>query len=209
MERRATDITWHPGLVPPEDRERRLGQRGAVLWFTGLSGSGKSTFARETERLLLELGHTAYVLDGDNLRHGLCADLGFSPADRQENIRRAGSVAQLFADAGVLTLAAFVSPYRADRDSVRIRLPADRFVEVFVDTPVELCEMRDPKGLYARARQGLIPDFTGISSPYEPPLSPELRLTPDERPPAAAERIVAWMRTRDLIPSVGGRLGSH
>lgn len=181
----ATNVTWHHGLVPPDAREAHLGQRGAIVWFTGLSGSGKSTVARELERLLVEAGRFAYVLDGDNLRHGLNADLGFSAADRTENIRRVGAVAQLFADAGALCLTAFISPFQADRDRVRALVPAGRFVEVFVDTPLEICEARDPKGLYRRARAGEIADFTGISSPYEPPGSPEVHLRTAGRTAAA------------------------
>ena len=162
-------------------REARL-TRGATVWFTGLSGSGKSTVAAICERRLLEGGRPAYLLDGDNLRHGLNADLGFSAGDRTENIRRVGEVARLFADAGVIALVPVISPYRADRTRARaahdeVGLP---FVEVFVDTPIEVCEARDPKGLYARARAGELKGFTGIDDPYEAPLTPELRLTPDE-----------------------------
>jgi adenylylsulfate kinase len=186
----SANVVWHHGLVDTAARERHLGQKGAVVWLTGLSGSGKSTIARHAERLLIEAGHAAYVLDGDNLRHDLNADLGFSPADRAENVRRVGAVARLFADAGVLCLAAFVSPYRADRDAVRARLPAGRFVEVHVATPLAVCEERDPKGLYARARAGDIPDFTGISAPYEPPLDPELVLGRDGTEAHAEARVL-------------------
>jgi bifunctional enzyme CysN/CysC len=155
--------------------------------FTGLSGSGKSTVAGEVERALVAAGRPAYLLDGDNLRHGLNADLGFSSADRSENIRRVGEVARLFADAGVVALVPVISPYRADRDRVRAihQSVGLRFVEVFVDTPIELCESRDPKGLYAKARAGEITGFTGIDDPYEPPPHPDLRLTPDDGDPAA------------------------
>jgi adenylylsulfate kinase len=151
-----------------------VGQRGAVVWLTGLSASGKSTIARRAEQLLLERGHSAYVLDGDNIRFGLNKDLGFSPADRTENIRRIGEVAKLFADACVVTLTAFISPYRADRDSVRAIMPEGTFFEVFVHADLAVCEDRDPKGLYKKARAGQIPEFTGISAPYEEPASPEM-----------------------------------
>ena len=177
------DVRWHPGEVAREDRP----SLGATVWLTGLSGSGKSTVAVAAERALVAAGRPAYVLDGDNLRHGLNADLGFSAADRAENVRRVGHVATLLADAGVVALVPLVSPYRADRDRVRALhhdagLP---FLEVFVDTPIELCEQRDPKGLYAKARAGEITGFTGIDDPYEAPATPELRLTPDDGDPVA------------------------
>lgn len=201
MDRRATNVVWHHGLLSPEQRLRHLGQQGAVVWFTGLSGSGKSTVAREVERLLVERGAFAYVLDGDNLRHGLNADLGFSPEDRTENIRRVGSVAQLMADANVLCLAAFVSPYRADRDAVRARLPDGMFIEVFVDTPLAVCESRDPKGLYKKARAGEIGSFTGISAPYEAPLDPEIRLQTADRTAEESARVVLdALEARGLLP---------
>jgi adenylylsulfate kinase len=170
----SSNLTWHGALLDGQKREHLLDQRGCVLWFTGLSGSGKSTVAREVEQQLLRLGKNAYVLDGDNLRLGLNADLTFSAADRKENIRRVGSVAALFADAGVICLSAFISPYQSDRDQVRHRLSEGRFLEVHVATSLEECEQRDPKGLYAKARRGEITDFTGISAPYEPPQTPEL-----------------------------------
>ena len=172
----STNIKWHHGELDEAAREKLLGGPGCVVWFTGLSGSGKSTVARRVERQLLEDGSRAYVLDGDNLRHGLNGDLGFSPADRAENIRRVGEVARLMADAGLVVLSAFVSPYAADRDRVRELVPAGRFIEVFVDTPLEVCETRDPKGLYKKARAGVIADFTGISAPYEAPVRPEVHL---------------------------------
>lgn len=169
------NIQRHEGTVPRAARERLLGQRGAVVWFTGLSGSGKSTIARALEERLAAAGRLVYVLDGDNIRHGLCADLGFSAADRVENIRRIGHVAALLADAGALVLTAFISPFRADRAQVRELLGGD-FLEVHVDAPLATCEDRDPKGLYKKARAGQIPEFTGITSPYEPPEHPELRI---------------------------------
>ena len=179
-------------------RESRL-TRGATVWFTGLSGSGKSTVAALCEQRLLEVGRPAYLLDGDNLRHGLNADLGFSAEDRSENIRRVGEVARLFADAGIVALVPVISPYRADRAQARaahdaVQLP---FVEVFVDTPIEVCEARDPKGLYAKARAGELKGFTGVDDPYETPLSPELRLTPaDGAPEDQASRVLALLLTQ-------------
>jgi adenylylsulfate kinase len=171
---KSANIHWHGAIVTPEERQSTVGQKGAVVWLTGLSASGKSTIARRAEQLLLERGLTAYVLDGDNIRFGLNKDLGFSPADRTENIRRIGEVAKLFADACVVTLTAFISPYRADRDSVRAIMPVGQFFECFVQAPIEVCEQRDPKGLYKKARAGQIPEFTGISAPYEEPAAPEL-----------------------------------
>lgn len=174
----AEDVTWHPGLVARGARP----SQGATVWLTGLSGSGKSTVAHACERRLVARGRPAYVLDGDNLRHGLNADLGFSAEDRAENVRRVGHVARLMADAGLVVLVPLISPYRADRDRVRERhAEADLpFVEVHVATPLEVCEARDPKGLYAKARAGELRGFTGIDDPYEPPLDPELVLRPED-----------------------------
>lgn len=184
------DVTWHPGHVERHDRP----SLGATVWFTGLSGSGKSTVAAECERLLVAAGRPAYLLDGDNVRHGLNADLGFSAADRAENVRRVGHVARLLADAGVVALVPLISPYRADRDRVRA-LHAEAglpFVEVHVATPIEECERRDPKGLYAKARAGEIRGFTGVDDPYEAPAAPELVLVPrDGDPTAMARRVLA------------------
>ena len=194
-------ITWHDGHLTREDRERVYGQRGATLWFTGLSGSGKSTVARRVEQLLAERSHHVYTLDGDNVRHGLCRDLGFSPDDRRENIRRIGEVCKLFTDAATLTLAAFVSPYRADRDAVRSLLAPGDFIEVYVAADLSVCESRDPKGLYKRARAGEIADFTGISAPYEEPENPELTLRTDrESVDASATRVVTFLEQRGIIP---------
>jgi adenylylsulfate kinase len=179
-ERKATNITWHQGNVTREDREQINRHRGATLWFTGLSGSGKSTVAVALEKALWDRGVRSYILDGDNVRHGLNHDLGFSPADRTENIRRIGEVAKLFTDAGVLNLTAFISPYRADRDRVRALMKPGDFIEVHVDCPLEECERRDVKGLYAKARAGKIPEFTGISAPYEEPEKPEIVLRTGE-----------------------------
>jgi bifunctional enzyme CysN/CysC len=181
-------VVWHEGAVARSDR----GSVGATVWFTGLSGSGKSSVAVEVERALVGAGRPAYLLDGDNLRHGLNADLAFSAADRAENIRRVGEVARLFADAGVVALVPVISPYRADRARARAihRAVGLRFVEVFVDTPLAVCEARDPKGLYARARAGEIRGFTGVDDPYEPPARPDLRLTPGDGDPAAQAALV-------------------
>lgn len=178
---RSRNIVWHNNEVTRAQREHVLGQHARMLWFTGLSGSGKSTVAVRLEARLLANGRAVYLLDGDNVRHGLCSDLGFSDADRRENLRRVGEVGRLFVDAGVITLAAFVSPFRQDRGLIRKLMNPGDFIEVYVDTPIEVCEARDPKGLYRKARAGQITDFTGISSPYEPPESPELRINTAER----------------------------
>ena len=170
------NITWHPGKLSEADREAKLGQKGAVVWLTGLSGSGKSTIAREVELALIENGRNAFVLDGDNIRHGLNRNLGFSPADRTENIRRIGEVSKLFCQANVIALTAFISPYKADRDAVRAILSPGQFIEVYCDASVQACEARDAKGLYQKARAGQIPEFTGVSAPYEAPDHPELVL---------------------------------
>jgi adenylyl-sulfate kinase len=178
MARSAPEVVWHQGAIERDSRRRHLGLAGATVWLTGLSGSGKSTVAFEVESLLVASGVAAYVLDGDNLRHGLNAGLGFSAADRAENVRRVGEVALLLADAGVIALAPLVSPYRVDRDRVRARHQAAGvpFVEVHVATPLDECERRDPKGLYAKARAGELSGLTGVDDPWEPPLDPELAL---------------------------------
>jgi adenylylsulfate kinase len=175
---KATNITWHEGHVTRGERAALLKQKGATLWFTGLSGSGKSTIAFTLEHALVQRGRLAYVLDGDNIRHGLNKNLGFSAADREENIRRIGEVAKLFADCGVLAMTSFISPYRKDRDQARaIHAEAGLpFLEIHVATPIETCEQRDPKGLYKKARAGQLKGFTGVDDPYEPPLKPELTL---------------------------------
>ena len=197
---KSTNIHWHGANVEQAEREQIIGQKGAVVWLTGLSGSGKSTVARRAEQLLLEQGVHVYVLDGDNIRFGLNKDLGFSPADRTENIRRIGEVAKLFADACVITLTAFISPYREDRDKVRAIMPKGTFVETYVEASVEVCEGRDPKGLYKKARAGQIPEFTGISAPYEEPAAPELvvstaNLSVDE----SAQKIIDYLRANGFI----------
>jgi bifunctional enzyme CysN/CysC len=177
---KSDNIFWSHGKVTVPQRERRNGHPGLVVWLTGLSGSGKSSIATELERELFNLGKQAYVLDGDNVRHGLCSDLAFTPQDRRENIRRVGEVSKLFADAGIICITAFISPYRSDRDLVRNMVLDGRFVEVFVDAPLDVCEQRDPKGLYAKARSNEIKEFTGITAPYEAPEKPELHLHTDQ-----------------------------
>jgi adenylylsulfate kinase len=199
---RATNITWHEGHVGREERAQLLKQKGATLWFTGLSGSGKSTIAFTLEHVLVQRGRLAYVLDGDNIRHGLNKNLGFSALDREENIRRIGEVAKLFADCGVLTMTSFISPYRADRDKVRAlhvegKLP---FIEVFVNTPIETCEQRDPKGLYKKARAGQLKGFTGIDDPYEPPLKPELTIdAANTSPQQATVLLIEYLEKQGIL----------
>ncbi len=192
----STNIVPQKTAVSREDRMRVSGQRGAVLWFTGLSGSGKSTVASAVEQKLNAAGRLTYLLDGDNVRHGLNGDLGFSDIDRMENIRRVGHVAKLFWDANVITLVSFISPFRSERQFARELIGAD-FAEIFVDTPIELCEQRDPKGLYKKARKGEIPAFTGISSPYEAPEQPEIVLkTGEESLETCVDHVLAWLRYR-------------
>jgi adenylylsulfate kinase len=205
-------IVWHKPSVSREERERQHRHRGCVVWFTGLSGCGKSTVSNLVDRKLFESGVQSFVLDGDNVRHGLNAPpallaptfgpefaqrfgLGFGAEDRVENIRRIGSVARLFAEAGLVTLTAFISPYRRDRDAVRAALPAGDFIEVFVDAPLEVCESRDPKGLYKKARAGEIKGFTGIDDPYEAPANPELHLAAGTKTPdVLADEVIAYLR---------------
>lgn len=172
----SSNLAWHHATVTRARREMQNNHRGAIIWFTGLSGSGKSTLAHAVEEALHQQGCRTFVLDGDNVRHGLCSDLGFSVKDRQENIRRIGEMAKLFMEAGVIVLTAFISPYRSDRNRLRDMVNLGDFIEVFCDAPIEVCEMRDVKGLYKKARVGEISDFTGISSPYEIPESPDLTL---------------------------------
>ncbi|MCY3607400.1 MAG: adenylyl-sulfate kinase [Acidimicrobiaceae bacterium] len=185
------NIVRAEGRVTGADREAHFGHRAMTVWFTGLSGSGKSTLAFALEEALLERGVAAYVLDGDNIRFGLNRDLGFSPEDRTENIRRIGEVCRLFSDAGIVVLTAFISPYVADRNQVRAIHPDGAFVEVYVDTPLEVCEARDPKGLYVKARAGEIPDFSGISAPYEPPTSPEITVDTSQPLDACVTQLLA------------------
>ncbi len=200
-ERKATNIVWHAGNVTRADREKINGHKGFTVWFTGLSGSGKSTIAVAVEKALWDRGVRTYILDGDNVRHGLNSNLGFSPEDRTENIRRIGEVAKLFNDAGLVALTAFISPYRADRDKVRALMADGDFLEVFVDCPVEECEKRDVKGLYAKARAGQIKEFTGISAPYEAPEKPELVLrTAELSEQQSTDKVLAHLAERGYIP---------
>jgi adenylylsulfate kinase len=199
---KATNITWHEGHVTREERHALLKQRGGTLWFTGLSGSGKSTIAFTLEHALVQRGHLAYVLDGDNIRHGLNKNLGFSAADREENIRRIGEVAKLFADTGVLTMTSFISPYRKDRDLVRELHVADHlpFIEIHVNTPIGTCEQRDPKGLYKKARAGQLKGFTGVDDPYEAPLKPELTIdATNTSPQEATVLLVDYLEKQGLV----------
>ena len=197
---KATNITWHHGAIVKKDRERLLKQKGIVIWFTGLSGSGKSTIAYAVEQRLFETGYLCFVLDGDNIRHGLNKNLGFSPEDREENIRRIGEVAKLFTQAGVIAMTAFISPYRADRDKVRALLGPGEFIEVFVKVPIRIAEERDPKGLYKKARAGEIKEFTGISAPYEEPLDPELIIDTNEMDVGqSAERVLSYLKGKGII----------
>jgi bifunctional enzyme CysN/CysC len=197
---RAANLRWQDLDTSREARASLKGQRPVVLWFTGLSGAGKSTIANLVERRLYAMGRHTYVLDGDNVRHGLNRDLGFTEADRVENIRRVSEVAALFADAGLITIVAFISPYRAERDEARRRLPDGEFLEVFIDTPLEECVARDVKGLYVKAIAGEIRNFTGISAPYEPPLAPDIHLrTADGSPETLAEQVVTALYERLIL----------
>ena len=200
---KATNIVRHEGHVSRQERESLLGQQGVLLWLPGLPSSGKSTIAYTVEHALVNRGHLAYVLDGDNIRFGLNKNLGFSAEDRAENIRRIGEVGKLFVDGGYITLASFVSPYREDRDGVRALMAGGDFAEIFIDTPVELCEERDPKGLYKKARAGEIPNFTGVSDPYEEPENAEMVIkTATGTPEEAAAQILAMLEQNGKIKSV-------
>lgn len=222
----SSDITWHKHSVTRSERERLNGHRGCVIWFTGLSGSGKSTVANLVDRNLYERGVRSYVLDGDNVRYGLNAGpqileerhgrefasrfgLGFSAQDREENIRRISAVAHLFCDAGMVVLTGFISPYRRDRDRVRATMAEGDFIEIFIDTPLEVCEKRDPKGLYQRARAGEIKGFTGIDAPYEAPLTPEVKLDGEKDPDSLANHVVSYLERAGVIPSPSGRRPSR
>ena len=196
----ATNVTWHAHSVNKEDRYKLSGHKGAILWFTGLSASGKSTVANTVDHILHKMGKRSYVLDGDNIRMGLNKNLGFSAEDRAENIRRIGEVAKLFADAGLITLTAFISPYRADRDAVRALLPDGEFVEILADASLETCEGRDPKGLYKKARAGEIKGFTGIDDPYEAPEKPEITLDSDNKGiDDLADEVIAYLEANGFL----------
>ncbi|MBT0719492.1 adenylyl-sulfate kinase [Rosenbergiella epipactidis] len=199
MSRQADNIVWHEHAVTPTMRETLHRHRGAAIWFTGLSGSGKSTLSGAVEQALHQLGISTFLLDGDNVRQGLCRDLGFSDDDRKENIRRIGEVAKLMADAGLIVLTAFISPHRSERQLARELIGEERFIEIFVDTAPEICEARDPKGLYRKARAGEIKDFTGIGSGYEAPLSPELRVDGEQLVTKLSEQIITLLRERAII----------
>ena len=197
----ATNIVWHNSTITRDDRAQQRGHRSAILWFTGLSGAGKSTLANAVNAALFERGLACYVLDGDNVRHGLCKDLGFSDADREENIRRIGEVAKLFLDAGVVVLTAFVSPFQADRQRARDLVDAGDFIEIHCAADLAVCEERDTKGLYAKARAGEIKEFTGISSPYEAPEAPELRVdTGGQSLEQSVEQVLTYLQAKGVIP---------
>lgn len=193
------NLVWHHATVTRARREAQNGHRSAIIWFTGLSGSGKSTLAHAVEEALYQKGCRTFVLDGDNVRHGLCGDLGFSSKDREENIRRIGEMAKLFMEAGVIVLTAFISPYRADRERVRGMVGQGDFIEIYCDAPIEVCEARDVKGMYKKARAGQIAEFTGISSPYEAPESPELTVnTGADKLNKCVEQVIAEMSLRGV-----------
>ena len=193
------NIVWHDHQLNKEERSAMKKQKPCILWFTGLSGSGKSTIANAVEVKLAELKKHTYLLDGDNVRYGLNKDLGFTDSDRVENIRRIGEVSNLFADAGMIVLSAFISPFREDREIVRTLAKEGEFIEVFIDTSLEVCEQRDPKGLYVKARKGEIPDFTGISSPYEVPEKPEIHIKDGLSIEESAEVIVDYLHNKNYI----------
>ena len=193
------NIVWHDHHVSKDERAKAKGQKPCILWFTGLSGSGKSTIANAVEVKLAQLKKHTYLLDGDNVRYGLNKDLGFSDLDRVENIRRIGEVSNLFADAGMIVLSAFISPFRDDREIVRTLAKEGEFIEVFIDAPLEVCEQRDPKGLYVKARKGEIPDFTGISSPYEAPEKPEIHIKGEPSIEESADIIINYLYDKNYI----------
>ncbi len=197
---KATNIKWHHGKISRDDRVNLMKQKGGTIWLTGLSGSGKSTIAVELEHALIENKHQAYILDGDNIRHGLNKNLGFSPEDRSENIRRIGEVAKLFTDANIITITAFISPYRQDRDNARKLFQAGEFIEIYIKCPLEVCEQRDTKGLYKKARKGEVKEFTGISAPYEEPLSPELTIDTSKMSIEESTRtIIAYLEEKGYV----------
>ena len=197
------DIYWHNNKVSRHDRQQQNKHKSFVLWFTGLSGAGKSTLANAIEKKLFDSDHNVIVLDGDNVRHGLCSDLGFNETDRNENMRRIGEVAKLFNEAGTIVIAAFISPYLQDRENIRSRLPHGDFLEVYCECDLETCEARDPKGLYARARKGEIENFTGISAPYEEPIKPDIIVnTGKQTLEQEVEIILNTLQQKNLISSI-------
>jgi adenylylsulfate kinase len=203
--RKSSNVVWHHATVTRARREQLNGHKSVILWFTGLSGAGKSTVAHAVEERLHQLGCRTFVFDGDNVRHGLCSDLGFSAEDRVENIRRVGEMAKLFVEAGVIALTAFISPFRSDRARVRSLVPHGDFLEIYCHCPLEVCEERDVKGLYKRARAGEIKDFTGISSPYEVPENPELVVdTAAQSIEGSVDQVIGLLRERGIL-SAGGR----
>lgn len=201
---KSSNVVWHEPTVTRQRRETQNGHRSFVLWFTGLSGAGKSTLAHAVEESLHQLGCRTFVLDGDNVRHGLCADLGFSDVDRVENIRRIGEVAKLMVQAGVISMTAFISPFRAERHKVRSMLPSGEFIEVYCKCSLDVCESRDPKGLYAKARAGLIKNYTGISSPYEEPEAAEIVVETDRQSiEDGVDQVIGELRKRGLLANHG------
>ncbi|HFE38146.1 MAG TPA: adenylyl-sulfate kinase [Gammaproteobacteria bacterium] len=200
--KKSSNVVWHNATVTRESREALNNHKSTVLWFTGLSGSGKSTLAHAVEELLYKQGCRTFVLDGDNVRHGLCGDLGFSIEDRTENIRRVGEVAKLFVEGGIIVLTAFISPLKSDRNAVRNLMPHGDFIEVYCAASLDVCESRDVKGLYKKARAGEIPEFTGISSPYEEPVNPEIIVNTGESSlEACAEKVIESLKERSILPS--------
>ena len=195
----SNNVTWFDGYVTKEDREQLHGHKGAAIWFTGLSASGKSTIAHHLEKLLYEINCSTYVFDGDNVRHGLCGDLSFSADDRAVNIRRIGEMVRLFVDAGIIAITAFISPYRKDRSRIRDLVGRDRFFEIHVDCPIEVCAERDQKGIYEKAKAGVIKEFTGISAPYEPPENPQMVIRSDKVDATKAAKQVLELMTKNKI----------
>ncbi len=194
------NVVWHHATITKEDRFKQQGQKGCVIWLTGLPSSGKSTLAHEIEAKLYEMGKRTYVLDGDNIRHGLNHNLGFSPEDREENIRRVGEVAKLFADAGIIALAAFIAPYREDRDNIKNSMSDGEFIELYVKCSVSECENRDPKGMYKKAREGEIKEFTGVSAPYEEPANPEIIVDTEKHTlEECANQVIDYLEQKQIL----------
>jgi adenylylsulfate kinase len=210
MTKKNTNTVWHHATISRRDRERLHRHKSIILWFTGLSGSGKSTLAHAVEDYLHKVGISTFVLDGDNVRHGLCSDLGFSDIDRVENIRRIGELAKLMTEAGIITLTAFISPFKSDRDAARKLVPHGDFLEIYCKCPIETCEMRDVKGLYKKARAGEIPFFTGIESPYEEPDHPELVINTHEKTlDESVQNVISLLKHRGLITATDSISNLH